>query len=425
MKQLKFLFGLVILLTAFESFAQRPLQYYRPTGKAGLNVYEPSKNDTVKYDGFKVRVGGDFAIQFQGIDHSNTADNLVLLGSNLNLPAANLNLDVQLDDGLRMHLRTYLSSRHHNESWVKGGYIQMDKLDFIKPGFLAGVMKYASIRVGLDEINYGDAHFRRSDNAGAIYNPFVGNYLMDAFSTEAFMEVNLQTGPWLAVLGITNGKLNQSVVKSASTDNKISFLGKLGYDNQITEDLRVRLTGSWYINKGTSTGGFLYAGDRAGSRYFNVMEYNSTDTNGNPIVVKNDFSGRVQPRFKEITAIQFNPFVKYKGFEFFGIYERASGSATGEGALTQLAAEALYRFGANDNLYLGGRYNVVNGNTKEGDADQKTDRLNLGGGWFLTNNILMKAEYVKQTYSGDGYANSVQFNGGQFNGFMIEAVIGF
>ena len=50
------------------------------------------------------------------------------------------------------------------------------------------------VRVGHMEINYGDAHFRRSDNGNAIYNPFVGNYIMDAFTTEIGGEVYLKTG---------------------------------------------------------------------------------------------------------------------------------------------------------------------------------------------------------------------------------------
>src|SRR5690606_33041737 len=124
---------------------------------------------------------------------------LVDMESNFNLPTANLNLDVQLLDGVRMHMRTYLSSRHHNEAWIKGGYIQIDKLNFIKPGFLEGVMKQTTITIGLDEFNYGDAHFRRSDNARAIFNPFVGNYIMDAFSTEMFGEITWQYKGLLAV----------------------------------------------------------------------------------------------------------------------------------------------------------------------------------------------------------------------------------
>lgn len=56
-----------------------------------------------------------------------------------------------------MHLRTYLSARHHNEAWVKGGYIQVDDLDFIKEGFAANIMKHARVKIGMDEINYGDS----------------------------------------------------------------------------------------------------------------------------------------------------------------------------------------------------------------------------------------------------------------------------
>ena len=56
------------------------------------------------------------------------------------------------------------------------------------------LFEIATVRVGHIEINYGDAHFRRSDNGNAIYNPFVGNYIMDAFTTEIGGEVYLKTG---------------------------------------------------------------------------------------------------------------------------------------------------------------------------------------------------------------------------------------
>ena len=45
-----------------------------------------------------------------------------------NLAMANLNFDFQIEDGIRVCLENYMSARHHNEFWVKGGYIQMDKL---------------------------------------------------------------------------------------------------------------------------------------------------------------------------------------------------------------------------------------------------------------------------------------------------------
>ncbi len=83
-----------LLMAGLYAFAQQPaLQYFRYNDKRGLNVYETSKEDSVGYDGVKVRVGGDFAIQYQGLSQENTAGNLRELESNFNLPTANLNLD--------------------------------------------------------------------------------------------------------------------------------------------------------------------------------------------------------------------------------------------------------------------------------------------------------------------------------------------
>src|SRR5690606_15823981 len=117
---------------------------------------------------------------------------------------------------------------------------------------------------------------------------------------------------------------NQNVIKNANADNKPSFFGKIGYDNQVSDDLRFRLTGSLYTNHGTTSGTWLYAGDRAGSRYYNVLK-----TKPDPItnvVEGSDFEGRYNARFTKITAVQVTPFLKYKGLEFFGVYEVASGS---------------------------------------------------------------------------------------------------
>jgi hypothetical protein len=51
-------------------------------------------------------------------------------------------------------------------------------------------------------------------------------------------------------------------------------------------------------------------------------------------------------------------------------------------------------------------------------------RTNIGGGWFLTKNILTKVEYVTSSYGGAGW-NGSKFQGAEFDGIVIEAVIGF
>ncbi len=426
MKTLNKFLGILIVLGLSATstlMAQQPdLQFYRTNDVKGRNVFETTKADTIPFDGLKVRVGGDFAIEFQGINQTNSLDSLLDLGTNLNLPTANLNLDVQLSDGMRMHLRTYLSARHHNESWVKGGYIQIDKLDFIKPGFAAELMKVVTFRVGLDEINFGDAHFRRTDNARAIFNPFVGNYIMDSFTTEAFIEANAQTNGFIGVLGISNGKLNQSVVVTPTTDNKISFYGKVGYDKQFNDDLRFRITGSWYMNSGLSTGSYLYGGDRAGDRYYNTLISLAEAASG--VNATSAFANaRFNPRFKQMTAIQINPFLKYQGLELFGIYEIVSNSKDqGSGSYTQTAVEAIYRIGAAEKVFLGGRYNSVNGKATDAATTQKISRINLGGGWFMTDNVVAKLEYVNQQYT-EGWTG--KYNDAEFKGIMIEAAISF
>ncbi|WP_093110741.1 porin family protein [Salinimicrobium catena] len=393
----------------------RELPNFRAPDQRGINEFEPTKDTETSFDGVQVRIGGASTIQFQSLDQESDAIALPDLEGNFNLPTANLDLDVLLYDGVRMHLRTYLSSQHHTEAYVKGGYIQIDKLDFISEGFAAGLMDHMRIRIGHMENNYGDAHFRRTDNAMALYNPFVGNYLMDSFTTEVGAEVYMFNGPWLGMVGFTNGKLNQSTSGDGETDP--SFLAKLGYDNQFSDDFRFRLTGSlFYSGHNYGRGNYLYTGDRAGTRYYNVMNEEGGDFR----------AGRISPSFKnEMTSFMINPFIKYGGLEFFGIIETISGQNKDDNdtrTYNHYAGELIYRFGAEEDFYLGGRYSTVDGEL-DSTTDISVNRFQLGAGWFMTKNILAKLEYVTQDYNDYPVGNVL--NGGNFNGITLEAAISF
>ena len=242
---------------------------------------------------------------------------------------------------------------------------------------------------------------------------------MDAFTTEVGAEVYYRRNGFIGMLGFSNGKLNQSVEENASgMTGGASFLAKLGYDKQFNEDFRFRLTGSLY-NTGYVPNLYLYSADRAGSRYYNVMQAESATSD-------NFRSGRFAPSFKNsVTAIMFNPFVKYKGLEFFGTVESATGKSTGDTDTRntmQYAGEVVYRFGQKENIYLGARYNTVD--SEEVGGDVNIDRFQVGAGWFMTKNILLKAEYVNQTYDGDGFTGGL-YDEGEFKGLMVEAAISF
>ncbi|MBR9919306.1 MAG: hypothetical protein GYB31_00605 [Bacteroidetes bacterium] len=431
---------LITALFSLTAFAQQPeISFFRPYDQDGINQFETTKTeaDDKGFEGVKVRVGGNFTQQFQALSHSNTADlvwnsdstaninELAALKPGFNLATANLNIDVQLQDGIRLNLVTYLSSRHHAEAWVKGGYLQIDRMPFFDSELVDNLMEYLTIRIGHMEVNYGDAHFRRTDNGNALYNPFVGNLIMDAFNTEIGGEVYFQSNGVLAMLGVTGGEIKGEIgeVTGPPTDDKLkrspTILGKVGYDSELNENIRLRVTGSAYYTS-SSKRNVLYSGDRSGSRYYLAMENTAASTGSNFT------SGRYNPGFTDqVTAIMANVFVRAYGLEVFGTYENASGrtsSETEERTASQFAIEALYRIGAKENFYLGGRYNSMTAETAPG-TDVTINRYQLGLGWFITPNILLKAEYVNQDYV--DFAETSIFNGGNFNGAMIEATVGF
>jgi hypothetical protein len=403
------------------------MQYYRPQDKRGLNVFETTKDPGVKFTGFKLDFGAGFTSQIQDLSHRNTAapamvsgvdaNRLADIGLGFNNSTANVNVHAQLAPGIRVALTSYLSSRHHNETWVKDGYIQMDEspIDFLP---LKMLFALSTVRVGHMEINYGDAHFRRSDNGNAIYNPFVGNYIMDAFTTEIGGEVYLKPGSFIAMGSVTAGEIRGSVLTPGQRGP--SFIGKLGFDRQMNKDLRVRLTGSIYTTP-KSLSNTLYGGDRAGSRYYYVGE-NTAATEA----AQKD-SGLINPGFKnKVTAMQVNPFVKFRGLELFGVVERATGKAnteTVERTWSQYAVDTVYRFLPNEAAFVGVRYNRAVGELVGVAGDAGANRWQVGGGWFLTANVLAKVEYVNQKYF--GYPSTHIKNGAHFKGFMMEGVVAF
>ena len=118
------------------------------------------------FENVNVRVGGDFALQYQ-ILNQHADSTLMPIGTGFNLPTANFSIIGNLAKGISVHVETYLSARHHNEAWVKGGYLLIDELPFINSDGVDRVMDYLTVKVGDMELNYGDAHFRRTDNGRA------------------------------------------------------------------------------------------------------------------------------------------------------------------------------------------------------------------------------------------------------------------
>lgn len=442
------------LLASSTMFAQ-----LRATDQTGVNVFETPKTDT-EFTGPKVEFGGSIAMPYIALKHSNAVTNqdpavnsqaLFKNSANFALSQANLNINSYLADGITLQVSLYLASKHHNETWVKGGFVQFDKLPFLKLDVLDNIMKYTSIKVGQMDVNYGDAHFRRSDGGLAIYNPFMENYIMDEFATEIGAEADINYNGFVGVLSVTNGNLNPSLayIDTTKAANKYanglhnpSWIAKLGYDKQITDNFRARLTGSVYYTVG-STSNTLFGGDRTGSNYSAVL-YNAAPGTGTA------FNGRFNPGFSDrLTALMGNLFLKYKvldglAVESFTTYEAAHGAKGSEATdrnAKQFASDLVVRIGKNENFFVGARYNTVTADVAKAAAvapvapqtigqdvvpayTLDVNRLAISGGWYVTKNIMAKVEYSKQVYNNVPNVNYI-LNGAEFHGLSAEAVISF
>lgn len=447
------LFALLFCAT-FASAQQPAIQYYRPWDKDGINVFEPSKKaEQPEFTGFKLRIGGSFTQDFQSLKHSNTPNYVATSSTNaanknflygvvksedstsatltgFNLAMANLNFDMQIGDGIRVCLENYMSSRHHSEFWVKGGYIQFDKLPmFGSPKWFTDYMR---IKIGHFTPNFGDMQFRRSDGGNTMFNPFVENYIFDAFATEIGGEVYVfPVDGFMGMVGMTSGFINGNVDNYPKdpvapnvepNEKKPSITLKLAYDKTFG-DLRFRLSASMYNNAGSARN-TLYAGDRTGSHYFMVAEPSSGT------YAANKDSGRFTAMgiANKVQAISINPFIKYKGLELIGSYEiikgRTNTEANGdERKFNQMAVEGLYRFLRNEKAYVGARYIQAKGTPQGYTSEISINRLAFSAGWFPTKNMLLKGEYVSQQYK--DFPTLDYRNEAEFSGFVLEAVIGF
>jgi hypothetical protein len=154
------------------------------------------------------------------------------------------------------------------------------------------------------------------------------------------------------------------------------------------------------------------------------------------------FSGRLNPGFsKKVESFQLNGFIKLQGLELFGTYEAANGRTkfeTADRKSSQYAMDAVYRFGKAERLFVGVRYNAATARLANIAAtgvapniipevvyakDMNINRTAFAAGWFLTRNVMLKGEYVNQQYK-NLPTNDLR-NGGKFNGYVVQAVVGF
>ena len=323
----------------------------------------------------------------------------------------------------------YLSSRNHpSTTYGNEGYIILhgvpENLQSLK--FLEPILKKVDIKAGHMLVDFGDALQHRSNNAIAQKNPLVGNFVIDPNIVSIGMQASSKPGTrigWL--VGVSNGTTteNWNVGRSFPYNGKLIFYP--------VKSLRTSVS---YIatdqsdNPTASAGGSsmqMFTGNRSGERYAGVLGGGQAP-------------GNVFPQGGEkFSAAQFDVTWKNESpLELYGHVGRTqdldiNGSAAGtpEEKWMYYAGDVVYRL--NSSLYAAARYSNATVDTLAGNASNgKVDRIQVGGGLWLSKNLLVKVEYVNQKYSGFAEGQMVNNNiqawrNPQFSGVISEVSFSF
>ena len=323
------------------------------------------------------------------------------------------------------------TQRHPSRWWGNQGYMYIRNI----PGnsFLTAInplLEHIDIKAGNFFIDFGEHQYTRTLNADAHSNPLVGNPVVSPVGTEPGMEIILDKNAFGFMVGSGIGAPEQDFQDA----RKYSFRTKLWLD--MIDG--VYLSGSFYTvnhdqeaNRGTN----MFRRERHGSSYAAVWNLNNDDGGSG------EGPGQVRPgNGRELTTWEINgiftPFGGNKISAFFGQGESTGpdpdnfGEGIGDEEWIYYSLEAQQFL--NDDFYLSARYsNTDYSKFLTADNDGNVSRIQAGFGTFITDNILLKAEYVYQEASGfnpetTGVVTSVDVgNDPTFQGLMLEVGVSF
>lgn len=322
----------------------------------------------------------------------------------------------------------YLSSRNHpSTTYGNEGYIILrgvpENLRGLK--FLEPLLEKVDVKAGHMLINFGDGLQHRSNNAIVQANPLVGNFVVDPNIVSIGMEVSNKPGRINWLLGASNG----TTTEDWTFGRGFSYHGKLA----VYPVKPLRLSASYIAadhsdNPNMSTGGSqmqMFTGNRSGERYGGVLGGGQAP-------------GGVFPQAGEkFSAAQFDitwdSNLPIKLYGHYGITEDQdlNGSLPGapEEKWAYYAGDLVYKF--TPTIYAAARYSAARAEMLTGrTSEAKVDRIQVGGGLWLTKNLLLKVEYVTQKYSGfaqgDMVNNGVQaWRDPEFSGVLSEVSFSF
>jgi hypothetical protein len=361
--------------------------------------------------------------RLQALDQENVSINHVPQGgldAGFQDPFANLSFLASIPNKLDVYFDLYVASRPHASTmYGHEGYLLFKQLPApFDTGPIGSIFDYINVKVGAFDLDFGDDNYRRSNNARVQRNPLIGNPLVDPNVEEIGGEVYSVKGPIFALVGLGSGTTTEHFDQGSEP----SIHGKLwGYP---LPHLRTSISAYHVDLSGSADTSYLFFNGRSGGAYAAVFG-------------GGDNPGQVLPQAgKDVTAVQGDltwncwPFEVYSNVGWVQDAD-INGPAAGSPAERWFygAIEPVYHI--SPSLYLAGRYSCAFAQSVNGVAsDGWVDRAEVGAGYWITNNLLGKLEYVYQQYhdfsAADGVVSGVDsFGSPRFSGVVMEMSFAF
>lgn len=331
-------------------------------------------------------------------------------------PFANLSFLAQIPGKLDVYFDTYVASRPHASTmYGHEGYMLFKQLPApFDSGPAAEVFNYVNVKVGAFDIDFGDDNYRRSNNARVQRNPLIDNPLVDPNVEEIGGEVYSVKGPIYWLFGVASGTTTEHFDYGGAQP---SFHAKLwAYP---LPALRTSVS-AYHVDLSESADtSYLYANGRSGGAFAAVLG-------------GGDNPGQILPQAgKDVTAVQGDLTWNQWPIELYANVgwsqdSDINGAKPGTPAERWIYATVEPVYHITPAAYVAGRYSYAQAQSVNGVGSHGwVDRAEIGGGYWITNNILGKAEYVYEQYHGfsgaDGVVSGVDgFRSPRFSGLVVE-----
>lgn len=346
---------------------------------------------------------------------------------------ANIEFLIELGDDIDVFFDVLAATqRHPTRLWGHQGYMYIRQMPDGSPlDFLNPVFEHVDVKAGNFYANFGEHQFTRSLNGDTHRNPLVGNPVTYALGVEPGMELYIDREGLGFMVGAGIGAPEQDFQEARG----YSYRAKLWFD--ALEG--VYLSGSYYSvshDEGVARGTNLFRRARLGSAYGAIWNLHNDDGGGG------EGPGQVRPGDgRDLSAWELNAIATLlPGNQLSAFFGQAEGSGLnpalpgtdkGDEEWTYYALEATQYLGTAP-VYLSGRYSAIDySRLLTEDNAGKVSRIQIGGGLFITDQILMKAEFVHQSASGFqpetvGVSNWVDVGRDpSFSGLILEVGVSF